>query len=119
MVKAFIVDFQIDDRGRRRVSAIIQWGGAESLNPRDVGMKEINSIVISPQSTSTNKQAIPQGSAYVHLGSQSIQGRVRGGIGTTVLLRWFAGSSGTRAATINAGTVSTGTKTAHAWIHGI
>jgi len=120
VVKAFIVDWQYD-RGRRRVSAVIQWGGTESLNPRDIGMKEVNSIVLSAQTLgpSNVRMAIPMGSAYLRLGSPSNQGRVRGGIGSTVLLRWWAGSTGTRAGIINQGTVSAGTKTAHAWIHGI
>ena len=120
MPRAFIVDFFIDGNGRRRVGAIIQWGGTESLNPRDVGMKYIHSINLSPQIIRTTNQPLPIGSVRAILGSPGPQGRVHAGFGSTVTLRWVMGSTGTRIAVAqNIGTLSTGTKTAHAWVLGV
>ena len=117
MPSAFIVDYYIDANGRRRVAAVIQWGGTESLDPRDVGMKAIHSITLSPQIITPTQQPFPIGSVRAILGSPGVQGRVHAGFGSTVTLRWVQGSTGTRLAVSKAiGTLSTGTKTAHAWI---
>jgi hypothetical protein len=121
--KAFIVDYQIEYRGRRRIQAVLQWGGVESLNPRDVGLQTIDSITLSAQSTTPTQQAFPIGSVAATLsgpGSGAFPSKVRGqGPGSTITLRWAFGSTGTRLAVTKAfGTASSGTKTAHAWILG-
>lgn len=125
MVKAYIVDSRVDPNGRRRVQAVLQFGGQnESLNPRDVGLESIDSIILSPQSINTAAQAIPIGSVGLGLGinqgSPGPEGKIRGhGPGSSIILRWTAGSTGTRMAFRQGlGTASLGTKTAHAQIFG-
>lgn len=124
MPKAFIVDTQVDDNGRRRVQAILQFAREESLNPRDVGLQTIDSIVLSPQHINRTEQAVPIGSVGAKVGaafgSPGPEGHVSGqGPGSTITLRWAIGSSGTRIADAHGlGTAALGTKTAHAWLHG-
>lgn len=124
MPRAYVVDTQVEDSGRIRVQAILQWGGAESLNPRDVGLRTIDSIVLSPQAIRTTAQPLPIGSVQAHFltaeGTPGGGGKITGGgIGSTALLRWAQGSTGTRLASAQTlGSASPGTKTAHAWIFG-
>ena len=116
---------QVDKTGRRRVQAVLQFGGQnESLNPIDVGLETIDSIVLSPQTISTTAQAFPIGSVGVSVGrahgSPGPAGQVRGGgPGSAAILRWTSGSTGTRISSAHGlGSASLGTKTAHGYIMG-
>lgn len=126
MPRAYIVDVTTEPTGRRKVQAVIQFGGnEETLNPRDVGLQTIDSIVLSPQSILRTQQSFPIGSVGVKFltaeGTPGPGGKVRGGgPGSTIILRWASGSTGTRLAVTKAigSYIVTGTRTAHAWISG-
>ena len=77
-------------------------------------MQEISAIQLTPQ---TSTLAIAQGSIAANLGSPNVLGYIRGGApGSTMTLRWVAGSTGTRMA--NTSTTAPGTKSAWAEIIG-
>ena len=120
MVKTYIVATWWDPRGRRHAVALLQWGGQEYLNPRDVGMQTIAAIQLTPQNITTTQQPMAIGSMNTNLGTPDILGNVRGGgIGSQVTLRWATGSTGTRLATSKSfGTMMSGTKSAWADIVG-
>ena len=124
MVKAWIANVENDDTGRKRIHAALQWGGQENLNPKDVGLQTIDSIVLSNQNITTTNQPLPIGSVGnkfgAAFGSPGPYGYLRGeGPGSTITLRWIQGSTGTRLAVAqNIGTRSPGTKTAHAVLLG-
>ena len=92
MPKAYIVNIEQEPDGRKKVSAVLQFGGnEETLNPRDVGLQTIDSIVLSAQSIVRLNQPIPIGSVGVKLltaeGSPGPGGHDRGGgPGSTIIL---------------------------------
>lgn len=121
MVKVYIAGVAYDQNGRRRISAVLQWGGQETFDPLAIGLRTIDSIVLSGGSINTTSPSFPVGSVPTQLGSPSHMGYYRGGgIGSTITLRWVrTGTTGTRLLSIAIpGTASQGTKTAHAWITG-
>ena len=125
----------IEGTDRYIVKGLIQYGKRETLNPVDVKVNVIHWIHLAPRalnplnaSGSPSGQylgfntAFPIGSVYYRgvVGSQSGPpniGQLQGAFGSTVLLLWLTGSSGTRyGQTLKAGalgTVAAGTRSAY------